>query len=59
MRHRAPYRLDSLAHFLYQPTALGPRAYRTRTRTRRHHRIHLIPQSLFVAICDRYDEEPL
>jgi homoserine O-acetyltransferase len=44
-------RLDSLAHFLYCPAMLGHRFIRLRW----YHNIHLIPERLFVAICDRYE----
>ena len=43
----------STAHFLYQPTALGSRAYRTRW----HHSIRLIPGRWLRAVCDRYERE--
>lgn len=46
--------LDPLAHFAYQPTALGRRAYRT---TRWHHRIHLIPGRWLAWVCDEYDRQ--
>jgi hypothetical protein len=45
------YRLDGLAHFLYQPTALGRRTHTARW----HHHVHLIPRSLLAAVCVRYD----
>lgn len=44
---------DALAHFLYQPTALGSRAYRTRW----HHTVHLIPARLLRAVCARHERE--
>jgi hypothetical protein len=43
--------LDSAAHLLYTPTAMGERIVVARW----HHHIHLIPGCLFRAICDRYE----
>lgn len=43
---------DAIAHFLYQPTALGRRAYATRW----HHNVRLIRGRWLARICDRYDQ---
>ena len=43
--------LDTLAHFLYEPTMAGKDVAVARW----HHRIHLIPGWLVTWVCDRYD----
>ncbi len=42
---------DRVAHVAYCLTTLG----HTAARGRWHHRIHLIPGRMLVAICDRYE----
>jgi hypothetical protein len=44
-------RIDSAAHVLYAPTALGKRCLPQRW----HHHLHLIPGRLLARICDAYD----
>jgi len=51
VRARLWGRIDSLSHFLYEPTGLGRRAYRHRW----HHNIHLMPGPIVSWVCCRYD----
>ncbi len=43
--------VDTVAHVLYCPTALGGCCERARW----HHRLHLIPGALLEWVCTRYD----